>query len=98
MTAGIGPAVSPDAYRVGDEVADALRDVLGGGEGVLRPSGDGGWLADLCEANRRSLVQAGVGPGRISVAGVATGEPGPFFSDRAARPCGRFGLLARLRP
>ncbi len=98
VTAGIGPAVSPDAYRVGDEVADALRDVLGGGEGVLRPSGDGGWLADLCEANRRSIDQAGVGPGRISVAGVATGEPGPFFSDRAARPCGRFGLLARLQP
>ncbi len=102
VVAGIGPAVSPNTYRVGDEVADALRDALrdasGDGEGVLRPSGDGGWLADLCEANRRALVRAGVGPGRISVAEVATGPPGPFFSDRAARPCGRFGLLARLRP
>ncbi|MGO9456260.1 MAG: polyphenol oxidase family protein [Acidimicrobiales bacterium] len=98
VVAGIGPAVSPDTYRVGDEVADALRDALGGGEGVVRPSGDGGWLADLCEANRRSLVQAGVGPERISVAEVTTGDPGLFFSDRAARPCGRFGLLARLRP
>jgi YfiH family protein len=100
VLAGIGPAVSPDAYRVGDEVADALRDALDGapGDTVLRPSGDGGWLADLCEANRRALIRAGVAPERISLAGAATGEPGPFFSDRAVRPCGRFGLLARLRP
>jgi hypothetical protein len=27
-------------------------------------------------------------------------SPGPelFFSDRAARPCGRFAAVARLRP
>jgi YfiH family protein len=93
VVVGVGPAVSPDT----DEVADALRDAVGSGEGVLSPSGDGGWLADLCEANRRSLVGAGVAPDRISLAEMATGEPGPFFSDRAARPCGRFGLLARLR-
>ena len=36
---------------------------------------------------------------RIHVAGIPTGPvPGDFFSDRAARPCGRLALAARLRP
>lgn len=98
MVAALGPAISPAAYRVGDEVAHALVEGVGDCTGVLSPSGDGGWLADLWEANRRVLVAAGVPDGAISVAGVPTGDHGPFYSDRAERPCGRFGLLARLRP
>jgi hypothetical protein len=98
VLAGIGPAVAPAAYRVGDEVAEALRAAGCGGGGVLRPSGDGGWLADLPEANRLALVACGVHQDHITVDGASTGDPGPFFSDRRARPCGRFGLLARLQP
>jgi YfiH family protein len=96
MVAAIGPAVSPDTYRVGDDVAEALAAAVG--DEVLAPSGDGGWLVDLVEGNRRSLVARGVAAERIVTAGMATGNQGPFFSDREARPCGRFGLLARLRP
>jgi YfiH family protein len=98
VVACLGPAASPATYRVGDEVAEALSDGVGGGDGVLSPSGDGGWLVDLWAANRRVLVAAGVPAGSVVVAEVATGGDGPFFSDRAFRPCGRFGLLARLRP
>jgi len=45
------------------------------------------------------LREAGVPDRNIHVAGVPTGpDPGLFFSDRTARPCGRFAALARLRP
>ena len=55
-------------------------------------------LLDLPAANRRALRQAGVSGVRIHAAGIPTGPvPGHFFSDRAARPCGRLALVARLR-
>jgi hypothetical protein len=41
------------------------------------------------------LVLAGVTHGHILDCGVTTADD-DYFSDRAARPCGRFALLARL--
>ena len=104
VVAGIGPAIAPDAYEVGEEVATALRDALGGGGSaggagggsLLRPGARDRWHLDLAGANRRFLIEAGVRPERIHPMTVPTGPAGPFFSDRAQRPCGRFGLLARL--
>jgi hypothetical protein len=100
VLAGVGPAIAPDRYQVGAEVAAEVRRCLGDEAGeFLRDDGQGKWLLDLWGANTRILAQAGV-PGRqIHVAPVATG-PGPdqFFSDRTARPCGRFALVARLKP
>ena len=63
---------------------------------VARPDGPGHWLVDLVAANRQQL-RAGRGAGRAdrSTAAVTTADE-RFFSDRAARPCGRFALLARL--
>ena len=99
MLAGIGPAISPDRYQVGPEVADAVRAALGAAaESVLRPDAEDRWLLDLPGANRHLLALAGVPADHVHPAGFATGPPGPFFSDRSRRPCGRFGLLARLRP
>ena len=62
--------------------------------GIVRPDGTGRWLFDLWAANRRSSP-AGVPDTQIQVAALPTGpdragRPGSFFSDRAARPCGRF--------
>jgi copper oxidase (laccase) domain-containing protein len=83
---------------VGAEVADAARDAFGA-QPFLRPDGTGAWLFDLWAANRFVLREAGVADRRIHLAAVPTGpEPGLFFSDRTARPCGRFAALARLRP
>jgi polyphenol oxidase len=136
VLAGIGPAIAPDRYQVGDEVAAEVRrcfadaataaDAAGGGAGgadtagdtaggggagggadgmadrVLRPDGTGRWLLDLWTANGLLLAQAGVPDSQIHVAAVGTGpDPdgrgaGLFFSDRTARPCGRFALVARL--
>jgi YfiH family protein len=94
VIAGIGPAIAPDRYQVGEEVAGAARDCFGERASlVLRPDDAGRWLFDLWGANRLILTEAGVQ--RIHLAAVPTGAD--FFSDRAARPCGRFAAIARLR-
>jgi YfiH family protein len=92
----LGPAVHRDRYQVGDEVVGALCP-HGPDPAVARPDGSGHWLVDLVEANRRRLVAAGLDPSHIVCAGPSTADP-EYFSDRAARPCGRFALLARLWP
>ena len=100
VLAALGPAIPAGRYQVGDEVAEAVRDGLGPGgaaANVLAPDGPRHWLLDLAEANRRTLLDAGVDPGRIEAPGLATGPGTPYFSDRAERPCGRFAALAVLR-
>jgi YfiH family protein len=98
ILAGLGPAVAPERYQVGDEVVAAARDALGRRvKDAVFPDGTGRWLFDLWAANLTMLVEAGVRPERIAVASVPTGD-GQFFSDRAERPCGRFGAIAVLRP
>jgi YfiH family protein len=95
----IGPCVAPARYQVGPEVAAAVRARLGGDDGVvLVPDGDGHWRLDLAATHRLLLGRRGVGAERIVTCPWSTGGDGPFFSDRAARPCGRFALLARLHP
>ena len=95
VIAGIGPAIGPDRYQVGAEVAQAARETFGDRASlVLRPDGTGRWLFDLWAANRLILGDAGVAEEHIHLAAVPTG--GEFFSDRAARPCGRFAAIARL--
>ena len=118
VVAGIGPAIAPDRYQVGDDVREGIEAGLGDeATSVLRPDGTGRWLLDLWSANRKMLARAGVPDSQIHVAAVPTGpgEPGDlaghgqdndeggdtaagglFFSDRTARPCGRFALVARL--
>ena len=102
VIAGIGPAVGADRYQVGPDVHQAVTRSFGpASAGFIRPdpSAAGRWLLDLRSANRYALHQAGVPGARIHAAGISTGPvPGHFFSDRAARPCGRLALAARLRP
>jgi copper oxidase (laccase) domain-containing protein len=67
------------------------------------PSSTGRWLFDLPAANRRILRESGVPDSQIQMAPEPTGTgpgtgPAYFFSDREARPCGRFAAVARLRP
>ena len=97
VRAGIGPAVPPERYQVGDDVAAAARASFPGEAGeVLRPDGTGRWRFDLVAANRRVLLDAGVAARNISACGIGTGEGTPFFSHRAAQPCGRFAAIAAL--
>lgn len=97
ITAGIGPAVAPDRYQVGDDVADAARAAFDGAvAGMIRPDGNGRWLFNLWEANRRQLCAVGVPADQIHLADLPTGKGTAFFSHRAEQPCGRFAAVARL--
>ncbi len=97
IVAGIGPAIAPDRYQVGEDVAAAARTAFGGEvSGVIRPDGGGRWLFNLWEANRRQLRESGVPDGQIHTAELPTGADTPFFSHRAEQPCGRFAAVARL--
>jgi YfiH family protein len=109
ILAAVGPAVAADRYQVGDEVAaEADRYFSGDLAGIMRAddaeaSPAGRWLFDLPAANRRILRESGVPDGQIQMAPGPTGTgpgtgPAYFFSDREARPCGRFAAVARLRP
>jgi YfiH family protein len=97
VRAFLGPAVAPDRYQVGTEVWRALSAAAGptADAGMARPDGPGHWLVDLVAANRQQLLGNGLRPEHIVDSGSTTADA-PFFSDRAERPCGRFGLVARL--
>src|SRR6266566_1464740 len=102
VTAGIGPAIGADRYQVGPDVHEAVTGTFGSAAAEFirpDPSAPGRWLLDLWAANGHTLRQAGVPGPRIHTTDVPTGpDPGHFFSDRTARPCGRLALVARLRP
>lgn len=96
--AWVGPGVAACRYQVTDEVRAGLAGAVKPAaleDGVARPDGPGHWLVDLAAANRQQLARRGVPGGQIHDCGVTTADA-RFFSDRAARPCGRFALLARL--
>jgi YfiH family protein len=99
VVAALGPCVPQQGYQVGAEVAESVRRCLGAAAtDVLQPDGDEHWRVDLAGTNALLLARAGVPPEHIAVCPAVTGGEGPFFSDRQARPCGRFALLSRLRP
>jgi purine-nucleoside/S-methyl-5'-thioadenosine phosphorylase / adenosine deaminase len=90
IVAGIGPAIGPCCYTVGDDVRSAFADR----SSLFR---DG--KLDLWEANRGALMEAGLPKEQIEVAGICTQcHADQFFSHRAngGRPAGRFAGLIRL--
>jgi polyphenol oxidase len=104
IVAGIGPAVATDRYQVGPDVHHAVTQSFGSAAAAfIRPdTARDRWLLDLWAANRHVLREAGVPDAQIHTTDIPTGpaspaSPGHFFSDRAARPCGRLALVARLR-
>lgn len=99
VVAALGPAVPAERYQVGSDVADAVRHAFGAAaDDVLVADAEERWRLDLRAANRLVLQEVGVPAGQVHVAEASTGGDGPFFSDRAERPCGRFAALVRLRP
>jgi len=103
VVAGLGPAMAGDRYQVGPDVHEAVTATFGvAAAAFLRPDRRPGapadrWLLDLSAANRHALREAGVPDDRIHASTIPTGT-GAFFSDRAARPCGRLALVAKLSP
>lgn len=101
IVAGIGPAIAAERYQVDAPVADAAHEHLAdldlGAVLVADPTAADRWRFDLRAANAAILVAAGVPAAAIDLPAAHTdGET--FFSDRTARPCGRFAVLATLVP
>lgn len=97
LRVGIGPAVAAESYQVGPEVAEAANVALGErASQVVRSDDDGGFRFDLPAAVRLQLLDAGVADELIATSASPTGTGTPWFSDRAARPCGRFAVAAVL--
>jgi purine-nucleoside/S-methyl-5'-thioadenosine phosphorylase / adenosine deaminase len=87
----IGPAVGPDHYEVGEEVARAVAQACGGGARIDRRGGR--LRLDLVATIRAALDAAGVA--RVSDTGVCTAcEPARFFSHRRDGLTGRQLALA----
>jgi polyphenol oxidase len=95
---GIGPAIGAASYEIGAAEAAEVTAAFGAqGAGLLRPSRPGHALFDLAGAVRRQLRAAGVPAASIYDLAIDTRtSTGEFFSDRAARPCGRFAAIVRL--
>ena len=97
IRAAIGPAIGPDSFQVGEEVATRFKEAgfpvddiwsfRGPGDG--RPM-SGGHHIDLFKANRWLLEQAGVLPENIQECGIDTYTNEAFFSARREGvECGR---------
>jgi YfiH family protein len=90
LLAGIGPAIGPCCYTVGEDVRVAFGDRLE----LFQED-----RLNLWEANRLALLEAGLPADRIEVAGVCTQcNAERFFSHRAngGEPAGRFAAVIRL--
>jgi YfiH family protein len=90
LWAGIGPAIGPCCYNVGQDVMHAFSD-----RSSLFVEG----RLDLWEANRQALLEVGVPAEHIEMAGICTQcESDRFFSHRAnaGHPAGRFAALIRV--
>ena len=98
MYAAIGPGVCRDCYEMGDEIYDEFVETWGRGDAdrVLSryPAYDsdgreipgGRYHLDLREANRLTLIRAGVPASRIAVSNVCTKcNADTFYSWRARR-------------
>jgi polyphenol oxidase len=102
VIAGIGPAIPAARYQVGPDVYQAVTQAFGPAPFIQPDAVPDRWRLDLWSANRLVLTEAGVPAPQIHITDIPTGpteptEPGYFFSDRSARPCGRLALIARLR-
>lgn len=91
VTAVIGPGISIAAFEVGDEVCDAFAAAGFDMNKISRrfpaasAPAEEKWHIDLWEANRLSLLRAGIQPQRIHLAGICTyTHSGRFFSARRA--------------
>ena len=78
----IGPSISANAYEVGNEVLKNFESAGFDNEKIFAER-NGSVYLDLWEANRQSLLNAGIQPEHIEIAGICTyTEYERFFSAR----------------
>lgn len=96
---GIGPAIGPASYEIGAAEAAEVTAAFGGAAArLLTPTRPGHATFDLLAAIRGQLAAAGIKPANVHDLAIDTRtSTADFFSDRAARPCGRFAAIACLQ-
>jgi polyphenol oxidase len=96
---GIGPAIGAASYEIGATEASQVSAAFGeAGTRMLTPTRPGHVTFDLAAAIRAQLSAAGVPEENVyDMATDTRASTDDFFSDRAARPCGRFAAVAVLR-
>jgi len=95
LLAWLGPAISPEAFEVGEEVRDAFIALDRASASCFQPSPAGRWLADLYGLARlqlRRLYVTAVYGGHA----CTFGEPERFFSYRRESATGRMASLIWL--
>jgi hypothetical protein len=98
LRVGIGPAIGAASYEIGAAEASAVAAAFPEDScRLLKPTRPGHATFDLVAALLRQLRAAGVPDGYVHPMGIDTRTAtDDFFSDRAARPCGRFMAIAML--
>ncbi len=96
LRVAIGPAIGPCHSEVDAPVAEAL-SVHPWAPAVLRPGRAAHWQLDLVEANRRTLVAAGIPADQIWASGYCTAcHRHLFFSHRGEGLTGRMAGMIRI--
>ncbi|WP_243120400.1 peptidoglycan editing factor PgeF [Pelotomaculum sp. FP] len=97
--AGIGPSIGPCCYEVDDRVIVPLRQEFPCFSDFIEARSPGRWRLNLWEANRRTLLEAGLLPANIETASICTCcHPETFFSYRAQNgTTGRMAALLMLK-
>lgn len=72
LVAAVGPSIGSCCYAVGEEVRSEFEGQFGYAEALFREVDGGQMHLDLWKANRRQLLDAGVGAARIAVVGECT--------------------------
>ena len=98
LLSGLGPAIGPCCYTVGDKVAAAMGYVLPDWSQVMTSLGEDQWSLDLSAANAQQLAAEGVQ--QIEPADLCTAcHLDEFYSHRAGNGrTGRFAVAAYLEP
>ena len=68
----IGPSIGPCCYEVDEKVIDQVKRVFPFWQDLVEEKENGHWNLDLWEANRQSLIKAGVPVENITVSGMCT--------------------------
>ena len=100
ILAGVGPAISPERYEVGQEVGSEVKNLFQDSQGIIFHNHESHRdHIDLQEANRKLLLRCGLQRENIEIMRTCTySNPGLFFSARRdGYHSGRFasGIILR---
>jgi YfiH family protein len=94
----IGPSAGPCCYEVGSDVIAEVEKSFGKDSGTLAPSGTNGKMKfDMWEANRITLIEAGVNQQNIQPACICTLCQNELFFSARKGNLGRFGAGIMLK-